>query len=107
MNLNNIQTNPSVSVVDQKIKLARLLLLDPLEQLLHLHDDQDDDQGEDVHDNYGAYDDCGQNFNGDGNDHGGNSDDDGDDHGGLLDKPLHLLRDPFVQSLQSHPLPGK
>ena len=64
-NSNNIQTNPSVGVVDQEVKLARLLLLDPLEQLLHLHDGYDDhddneddyqshhdDLAEDVHDDH-------------------------------------------------------
>ena len=48
-----------------------------------------------------------QNENDDGDDHGVNSGDNGDDRCGLLNKPLHLLNDPSVRSLQSRPLPGK
>ena len=49
---NDFLTNPSVGIVDQEVKLAGLLLLDPLEQLLHLDDnhvgdDADDDDDDD------------------------------------------------------------
>ena len=43
-------SHPSVGIVDQEVKLASLLLLDPLEQLLHLDDGHD---GDDDHDDGG------------------------------------------------------
>ena len=52
---NDFLTNPSVGIVDQEVELAGLLLLDPLEQLLHLDDDHDDhDYYDDDHDDHGT-----------------------------------------------------
>ena len=45
---NDFLTNPSVGIVDQEVKLASLLLLDPLEQLLHLDNDVDDNDDHDL-----------------------------------------------------------